>query len=108
MLDNIKNFKINKYVHRPFCKLSLEFIDEFSNKLRKVKNVNNYPELIYLILWCSKQRIKERANSIKRDEVRLGRGLVFHICASNAPTNFVYSFLFGLLSGNSNIIKIPS
>ena len=55
MLGNIKNFKINKYVHRPFYKLSLEFIDEFSNKLRKVKNVNNYPELIYLILWLHHQ-----------------------------------------------------
>ena len=27
---------------------------------------------------------------------------------SNVPTNFVYSFIFGLLSGNSNVIKLPS
>jgi len=38
----------------------------------------------------------------------LGRGLIFHICPSNIPTNFIYSFFFSLLSGNSNIIKMPS
>ena len=39
---------------------------------------------------------------------RLGRGLVFHIAPSNVPLNFGYTFIFGLLSGNANIIKIPS
>ena len=34
--------------------------------------------------------------------------MIFHICPSNVPTNFIYSFFFGLLSGNSNIVKIPS
>ncbi len=42
------------------------------------------------------------------DENRLGRGVIFHICPSNIPTNFIYSFIFGLLSGNSNIVKMPS
>ena len=35
-------------------------------------------------------------------------GLVFHITPSNIPTNFAYSLLFGLLTGNSNIIKVPT
>ena len=42
------------------------------------------------------------------NELRLGVGLAFHITPSNMPTNFAYSLLFGLLSGNSNIIKVPS
>ena len=33
---------------------------------------------------------------------------MFHIAPSNIPTNFAYSLIFGLLSGNSNIVKVPS
>ena len=38
----------------------------------------------------------------------IGLGLVFHITPANIPTNFVYSLIFGLLTGNSNILKVPS
>ena len=65
MLDNLKNFKITRYVEKPFSKLSLEFVEEFSNSLRKVKNVNQYPELIYLILWCAKGRLSKQSNYFK-------------------------------------------
>ena len=60
------------------------------------------------MLWCSKKKIEKLTNDFKDNELRLGRGLLFHICPSNVPTNFIYSFFLGLLSGNSNIIKIPS
>ena len=49
--------------------------------------------------------IKKNYN-IKK-ELYIGRGLVFHVVPSNVPTNFIYSLTFGLLSGNSNIIKLP-
>ncbi len=108
MLDKIKKIKINQFIDKPLSELSLKFIQELSQALRREKNINKYPELIYLILWCSKKRILDYKNSIEQKQHRLGRGIVFHVCASNSPTNFVYSFLFGLLSGNSNIVKIPS
>ena len=38
----------------------------------------------------------------------MGRGLIFHITPTNVPTNFFYSFIFSLLSGNSNIVKLPT
>ena len=38
----------------------------------------------------------------------MGLGMIFHITPSNIPTNFAYSLIFGLLMGNSNIIKVPS
>ena len=34
-------------------------------------------------------------------------GLLFHITPSNVPTNFAYSLIFGLLTGNTNIVKVP-
>jgi hypothetical protein len=34
--------------------------------------------------------------------------LVFHICPSNIPLNFAFSLAFGLLSGNCNLVRLPS
>ena len=38
----------------------------------------------------------------------MGLGVVFHITPSNVPVNFAFSFVFGLLSGNANIVRVPS
>ena len=104
--DLFSKSQFNIRVAKPFDKLALDFISDFSLNLRRVKKINLFPDLIYLIFWCAKFK-----NKIVNDEekyLRLGRGLIFHICPSNVPTNFIYSFFFGLVSGNSNIVKIPS
>jgi len=41
-------------------------------------------------------------------EGRIGRGLVFHIAPGNVAVNFAYSLAAGLLSGNANIVRLPS
>ena len=38
----------------------------------------------------------------------VGWGTLLHITPSNIPINFAYSFVMGLLSGNSNIVRLPS
>ena len=40
--------------------------------------------------------------------IKLGRGVVFHIAPSNVPVNFAFSLVMGMLSGNSNIVRVPS
>ena len=99
-----KKFEIK--VTTPFNNLVIDFLVDFSNELRKFKKINSFPDLIYLIFWCNKN--KNLSNYFNDNCLRLGRGLIFHICPSNVPTNFIYSFFFGLLSGNSNIVKVPS
>ena len=85
-----------------------DFLNDFSNELKSQKETYSYPNLIYLTIWASKKSVKKLEEKFKSNQIRLGRGLIFHICPSNVPTNFIYSFFFGLLSGNSNIVKIPS
>lgn len=41
-------------------------------------------------------------------QVRLGRGVVFHVAPANVPVNFAYSLAAGLLAGNANIVRLPS
>jgi hypothetical protein len=33
---------------------------------------------------------------------------VFHIAPSNIPVNFAFSWIFGILSGNANVVRVPS
>ena len=105
-LNVIENIEIE--VNQPFNKSSIDFINDFSKELKKNKYSLKMPNLFYLMIWSSKSNISKINDNLKEDKFRLGRGLVFHICPSNVPVNFVYSFFLGLLSGNSNIIKIPS
>ena len=101
-----KKFEIK--VTTPFNNLVIDFLVDFSKELRKFKKINSFPDLIYLIFWCNKNKSKSLSKYFNNNYLRLGRGLIFHICPSNVPTNFIYSFFFGLLSGNSNIVKVPS
>ena len=106
--DVLRGKKFETKVTEPFNNLAIDFLVDFSSKLRKFKKINSFPDLIYLIFWCSKNKNKNLAKYFNNNYLRLGRGLIFHICPSNVPTNFIYSFFFGLLSGNSNIVKIPT
>ncbi len=101
-----KNFRV--CINKPFNDLSLNFINEFSIELKKDRDTYRYLDLIYLSNWCSKKKISELKKRYVFKNLQIGRGLIFHISPSNVPTNFVYSFIFGLLSGNSNVIKLPS
>ena len=44
----------------------------------------------------------------KDGDLHLGRGVVFHIAPSNVPVNYAYSLVAGLLTGNANIVRMPS
>ena len=92
----------------PYSQLVIDFLDQLSTVLRKSVNPGEYPDIISIAFWCRKGNIlklKEQAQDI---ESSLGKGLVFHITPSNVPVNFAFSFFFGLLSGNSNIVRVPS
>jgi hypothetical protein len=103
-IPELKSFNIHTF--EPYNNLALNFLLEFSNKLKENKLIYKYPDLFHLIFW-SKNKFNQLSNT-KKNDLKLGRGTIFHLCPSNIPTNFIYSFFFGLISGNSNIVKIPS
>ncbi len=94
-------------IFEPFEEISIDFLNQFSIDLKKNKKTFKSPELFYLTLFCSKKNILNFKKKMKDNYFRVGRGLVFHVCPNNVPINFIFSFIFGLLSGNTNIIKVP-
>lgn len=94
----------------PFDDEIVEFLNSLSKKLMKAPEANAYPDVVTLGFWMRKSsifKLKERFMD-EEEDIRLGRGTAFHIAPSNVPVNYAYSLLTGLLTGNANIVRIPS
>ena len=84
------------------------FIAEVSATLMKSPLVRSFPDLSALAFWGRKANLQKLKSDFGSTKGRLGRGLCFHIAPSNIPVNFAFTYLFGLLAGNSNIVRLPS
>ena len=92
----------------PYDELLCEFLNDLSVELRSCDESSAYPDVMAFTFWCRKANIARLKRDFKNGETRLGLGVVFHITPSNVPANFAFSFVFGLLSGNANIVRVPS
>lgn len=113
--NNFKNlkvlagsFSIKKKYGIPLSKNRIFFLQELSKRIRSQKDAFNYPDLISFSFWCRKGNLSKVVKQYKNIENRFGRGLIYHIPPSNVPLNFGYSFVFGFLSGNANVIRIST
>ena len=82
-------------------------LNEISKIILNSEKCKKFPDLISFGFWCRATNIKKIFDSYSFLKNRVGRGTVLHITPSNVPTNFAYSMVFGLLSGNNNIIRLP-
>tara|TARA_Y100001970_G_scaffold294295_1_gene449979 strand:- start:4049 stop:5239 length:1191 start_codon:yes stop_codon:yes gene_type:complete len=102
-----KNSKLNISI-QPFNSKVLDFLDDLSKTLN-YQNRKSLSDIKALSFFCRKNNILNlKKKHYDPNSVRFGLGLLFHITPSNIPTNFAYSLIFGLITGNSNIVKVPS
>jgi hypothetical protein len=97
--------------HRPFAPFEpilCEFLQDISTELINNFESKRYPDIMTFAFWCRKANINKIKKLFEDGSIRLGLGLVFHITPSNVPINFAFSFAFGLLSGNANIVRAPT
>lgn len=103
-----KKAKLN-ITYEPFSLQILNFLNDLSISLDNNFNNKNYPDLKALSFFCRKNNILSLKNKHhNKESTRFGLGLLFHVTPSNIPTNFAYSLIFGLITGNSNVVKVPS
>lgn len=96
---------------RPFQDDILEFLNGISHCLMQDRRSRAYPDVITLAFWLRKAstlKLRERFALAGDACLHLGRGVAFHIAPSNVPVNFAYSLAAGLLTGNANIVRVPS
>lgn len=92
-----------------FSDKTIKFLDLLSKKLLRDPKAKVYPDVISFAFFCRKGNINKLKKAYINEEIiRTGRGIVFHIAPSNVPVNFAYTLLSGLLSGNVNIVRVPT
>lgn len=91
----------------PYSKEAISLLADLSKKLLKTSAIREYPDIAGFAYWCRQANLARLSRGFDRRYHRIGRGLVFHIAPANVPVNFAFSFAFGLLAGNANIVRIP-
>ena len=92
----------------PYSDMVCEFLNEISSNLMKSPMIRTYTDLSALAFWCRKGNIQKLKEQFGDNSDRLGRGLCFHIAPSHIPINSIFSYFFGLLAGNANIVRLSS
>lgn len=92
----------------PFSEDVVDYLNALSSHIMKDRRARLYPDVITFAFFCRKANLQRMKEEYKSDDIRLGRGFVFHIAPSNVPVNFAYSLVAGLLSGNYNVVRASS
>jgi len=109
LIKDLNEFALTSKQTEPFSSLSIDFLVDLSTTLNVTKKAKSFSDVMAFAFWCRRanlERMKKEANV--ENEFRLNKGVVFHIVPSNVPTMFAYSMAVGILTGNINIIKLPS
>ena len=105
---NIQSFVEQKPIN-PFSDEVIEYLNTLSKELNQNKRIKSFPDVATFSFYCRKSNILQLKNKFNNDEqIKLGLGVLFHIAPSNVAINFAYSLVVGLLSGNLNIVRVPS
>lgn len=93
----------------PFSDKVIEFLNALSSALMKDRQSRLFPDVITFAYFCRKANLlKLKVEYVHDGELKLGRGVLFHIAPSNVPINFGYSLVAGLLAGNANVVRVSS
>jgi hypothetical protein len=94
-----------KPIFAPEC---LSFLNAVSIEIRRDKTLDQFVDLKTFGFWCRSANLIKISKEYKHRHKAMGRGIALHIAPSNVALNFAYSMAFGLLSGNQNIVRLPS
>lgn len=96
----------------PFAEEVIEDLETLSKALMKDPASRQFPDVVTFAFFCRRgnlMKLREQYQSPISNvqcQIRLGRGLIFHIAPSNVPVNFAYSVVAGLLAGNTNVVRV--
>ncbi len=92
-----------------FSDITLDFLSDISKHLLNSSFVREYPDVATFAFYCREANLKFLKKTYNSEiKLKIGRGILFHIAPGNVPVNFAYSLVAGLLTGNINIVRLPS
>lgn len=93
----------------PFDNLVVEYLNDVSKCLMSNRDAKAFSDVVTFAFWIRKSSVLKLKERFFDDSGNfLGKGVAFHIAPSNVPVNFAYSLVLGLLTGNANVVRVPS
>jgi len=92
----------------PFNATACSFLADLSATLLRNTEAKQQADVVAFAFWCRKANIAHLKGRYAGNHYTMGRGTAFHISPGNVPINAFYSFAFGLLAGNNNIVRLAS
>ena len=86
----------------------VSFCQTLSVRLLKDKIARSFADIVTFAYFCRKANIHAIRSTLQNIDRRQGWGRLIHIAPSNIPVNFAFSLMMGVLSGNSNYVRLPS
>jgi len=90
----------------PYAPEAVAFLTAWSKQLLARPDIRAYPDVASFAYWCRPANLARLHRELGCQQLRMGRGVALHIAPANVPVNFAYSFAFGLLAGNANIVRV--
>lgn len=91
-----------------FAEMTMDFLEDLSKEIRKNPQTSAQEEVVSFAFWCRRRQLEQWKNQYARNQIRMGKGTIFHVAPSNIPTLFAYTMAFGMLSGNGNIVRVSN
>lgn len=91
-----------------FDEAVVAFLHELALTLLKNAEARQYPDLVTFGYFCRRANLQALAGRYSDTSQRSGWGTIVHVAPSNIPINFAFSLVFGLLTGNSNVVRMPN
>ena len=105
----ILDLKEPNFSFTPYNEYLINFISDLSASLQKNKSVRKHSDIMQFAFWCRRSNILKKKKFFELNKTnRASLGNLFHIPPSNIPTNFAYSFIFGLITGNNNFVRVSN
>ncbi len=92
-----------------FSDETLSFLSDISELLLNSPEIRNFPDVATFAFYCRKANVNLLKSIHSSDkDLRIGKGILFHIAPGNVPVNFAYSLFAGIVTGNINIVRVPT
>lgn len=91
----------------PYSPEAVAFLGAWSKHLLAHPDLRAHPDAASFAFWCRSANLARLQRDLGKEPLRMGRGVALHIAPANVPVNFAFSFAFGLLAGNANIVRVP-
>ena len=115
--NNIRN-KINFLVGDPnqifdtpevvYDEVRVNFLSDLSIALLQHQDIRKYSDAATFAFWCRRANLNKIIANLNSNYLRLGLRMVYHNSPSNVPVNFAFSLAFGMLAGNTSVVRLSS